>query len=90
MLAWLIMLMGCRNPCQKLCLDIRDFAQDECGITVPEEQVQACLKDQRQVEREKAESCMIAAPSLQEEWECDDVEVYFDAQSSSANTDTGN
>ena len=89
MLVWFIMLMGCRNPCQKLCLDIRDYAQDECGITVPEDQVKACLKEQRQVEREQAESCMIAAPSLQEEWECDDIEVYFNAQSSTSGSDTG-
>jgi hypothetical protein len=89
MLAWLIMLVGCRNPCQNLCLDIRDFAEEECGITVPEEQVKSCLKTQRQIEREQAQSCMTAAPSLEEEWECDDVEVYFRTEASSGDADTG-
>jgi hypothetical protein len=81
MVAWFFLMAGCRNPCQKLCLDIRDYAEDECGITVPEEQVKTCLKTQRQVEREQARSCQDVLPSLQDEWECDDIEVYFQSQS---------
>ena len=43
----LLALVGCRNPCQQVCLDMADLF-DTCGVEYDASEVQACLKDYRQ------------------------------------------
>ena len=45
---WLgVALMGCRNQCQRLCSDIADYAQEECGLEFSDEEVKQCFKDNK-------------------------------------------
>ena len=78
MFAW-ILLTACRNPCQQLCAEIRDFAANECGQSFPEDQFRACLQDQRGGQLNEGERgvCRRHGERVAEEWTCDDVADYF-------------
>ena len=78
MLFWiLISLFGCRNQCQKLCYEMQEFAE-ECGYQFTDEMLKECLENQGDKEKENKQNCKDARPKLQEEWTCEDLEVYFD------------
>jgi hypothetical protein len=81
----LAFLFSCRNPCQQLCIDLRDLAEEcvESGelsddYVFSDEMVKTCLKTQRKKERDQKKSCRSAIPSLPLEWTCQDLEAYFD------------
>ena len=71
-------LAGCRNPCQKLCDDMRDFASD-CGYEVSKDEFKSCLDAQssKNTERDKRQVCADTRDALDAEWTCDDVSDYF-------------
>jgi hypothetical protein len=71
-------LAGCRNPCQRLCDDMRDFAED-CGFEVSKDEFKSCLDAQssKNTEREKRQVCADTRGALEAEWTCDDVADYF-------------
>ena len=75
----LILVVGCRNECQELCLDMAALA-DECGQSWSEEQVDSCLEEYstRNQEKTDLEVCEAERPYLQDEWNCDWLEEYFD------------
>jgi hypothetical protein len=83
----LILATGCKNSCQQLCGDIRDYAK-ECGFDFTGDQLQQCYQEHRRAELEEGEaaSCRDIAPNVQEEWTCEDFEAYFD----SVSADDGN
>ena len=68
---------GCNNPCQNLCLDIRDFAQD-CGEPFTHQDLSECLQNQGKKTKEEKQYCAEASPLLEEKWTCDNLEVFFD------------
>lgn len=92
LLVGILLLGGCRNACQALCVDINDYAV-ECGFTPPSDgpgSLKECLRDHGlfDVEREDRQVCRTSGDDLREEWTCDDLAEYFDEASSSAD-DTG-
>lgn len=74
-----IVILGnaCSNPCQNICYDLRDFAED-CETPFSDQEVRECLDNQGKKTREEKKSCAQAAPLLEEEWTCDNLEVFFD------------
>lgn len=42
----MMMLAGCRNDCQQLCVAIRDYASEDCGLVFEADEFRQCLKDQ--------------------------------------------
>lgn len=40
------LLAGCRNDCQRLCVAIRDYASEDCGLVFEQEEFRQCIKDQ--------------------------------------------
>jgi hypothetical protein len=46
MIVGLGMLSGCRNDCQQLCVAVRDYASEECGLVFDSEEFRQCLSDQ--------------------------------------------
>jgi hypothetical protein len=68
---------GCNNPCQQICLDIRDFAKG-CGEPFTDDDISECMRNQGQKTGEEKKSCAEAQPLLEEEWTCDTLEVFFD------------
>ena len=77
--SWLL-LVGCKSPCDKLCDNLSAYAQ-ECGFTVPEADVDACVTA---LESEDAGVCRDfgTAESIRTQWTCDDLEVYFSGAAS--------
>ena len=68
---------ACNNPCQQICYNIRDFAED-CGEPFSDQDISECIQNQGKKTREEKQSCSVAGPQLEEEWTCDNLEVYFD------------
>lgn len=68
---------ACNNPCQQICYDIREFAED-CGEPFSDQDISECIQNQGKKTREEKQSCSQAAPLLEEEWTCDNLEVFFD------------
>ncbi|MEC7946980.1 MAG: hypothetical protein VX265_05385 [Myxococcota bacterium] len=86
-----VLLLGCKNDCQKLCDEMADYAE-ECGLPVDREDIKECRAAQSNgnVEKEGREACESARPGLREEWTCDDLEDYFlDSDEGDAGGGTG-
>ena len=74
-------MAGCQNSCQALCVRMAKFAE-ECGYTVPDEQVDACIESQKgSASSEDRAVCREfgSLPAIEQEWTCDDVSIYFDS-----------
>ncbi len=86
---------GCNNSCQRLCADMAKFAED-CGYDAWEkEDISQCRDDfaSKNLDNPKnsRDYCSTVSSSLEDEWECDDLAVYFDGGGSGGggSTDTG-
>jgi len=76
----LVALTACRNSCQQLCRDLSDYAQDDCGLTVPDGQLQTCIDehDRKSLEENETESCQLAAETeFEDEWSCDEAASFL-------------
>ena len=87
--------VGCQNSCQKLCADMAKFAED-CGFDDWEKEDIAQCRDDfagKNLDNPKNERdyCSTVGDALDEEWECDDLAVYFDnpAAGAGGGSDTG-
>jgi hypothetical protein len=82
LLALPLVLLGCKNDCQKLCDEMAAFAE-ECGSEWERADIKECRKDHgnSDVSKEGREACADALPTLTEEWTCDDLEAYFEDSS---------
>ena len=73
-------LAACHNSCQSLCVRLAHYAENECGYTVDNAEVDACIDamaaegsaDDRQTCRQNNDYETIAL-----QWTCDDLEVYW-------------
>ena len=90
-----LFLMGCRNDCQQLCLEISDLAA-ECGYEWTDKEERTCLADYRNTNTDRTyrESCSENIDFVREEWSCADMAAYFEDGSSGNNdedvgSDTG-
>lgn len=72
-------LTGCRNPCQDLCVQMKLYAEDTCGFTVPDAELDACISDQAIVTAEEKDICRETGDqgSIENSWDCDALAVYF-------------
>ena len=77
MLFLFIIFSGCNNPCQKLCDEIQNYAE-ECDFDFSKELQKECSVENRWLPKEDRQECALALPKLREEWTCDDIQVYFD------------
>lgn len=91
---WLILVAlpftaACRNSCQQLCLEMRDYALDECNLQFTDDEVDTCIDEHKKkyVDRETRESCDVGLQTLQDDWDCEDLRDYFQ-NSSSGDDDT--
>jgi hypothetical protein len=85
MVAIVLALAGCKNSCQELCEVMADFAADECGLVVTPQEIDACIESQAGKDnKEDRATCREfgSAEKIREEWGCEELEDYFDAQSS--------
>jgi hypothetical protein len=81
-LALLALVAGCDNPCQSLCVEMAQYA-DECGFEVSNDQVQECrdANATATLTDERAQTCIERSDpvALREWWSCDDLaENYQD------------
>lgn len=72
---------GCRNSCQDLCVEIADFAADQCGLEFPDAQLDQCIADHKSSTLEKGEAgtCRDGVGNVADEWDCEEIQAYFDA-----------
>jgi len=75
----LIGVIGCKSPCQSLCDEMANYA-DDCGFTYSDEELTACYEDngRRVTSDESQDACRAYSDDLQSEWTCDDLAIYFD------------
>jgi hypothetical protein len=87
-----LLSMGCRNDCQELCMEISSLAED-CGHEWSDEDEKTCLSDYRNnnTTREYRETCGENLSFVKEEWNCADIDLYFEEEGSSGDggSDTG-
>ncbi|RME20327.1 MAG: hypothetical protein D6798_20740 [Deltaproteobacteria bacterium] len=82
---WLVLLAisaamtSCRNPCQQLCVEIRDYAASECGLQFSDAELDQCIADHKGGALEKGEraTCREGLGEVDREWDCDELEAYF-------------
>ena len=84
---WLFGLLGC-SPCQSLCNDMAKFAEDSCGYTITSDMLSECKEQQGEKTREERQDCRQVRPVLEEEWDCEELEIYFSDNSGSETDDT--
>ena len=80
-------LGGCRNPCQDLCHEMADYAAEDCGEEWSQDEIKACTEAYREADDDEQAVCEDIAPSLREEWTCDDLSPYFSGGGASGGTD---
>jgi hypothetical protein len=74
-----LLLSGCRNDCQQLCLEMAEYAESECNKTFPDAQLKSCQEKYADASDQKLEACASYGPRLKDEWEgCDQINEYFD------------
>jgi hypothetical protein len=80
LLVGLVLLAGaCRGPCERLCVNLATYAE-ECGFTVPEGELDACIDGQKGASGDDKQVCReYGDPAvLRNEWTCDDLQAYWD------------
>ena len=83
----LLSYMGC-SPCKLLCSDMADLAES-CGYEITTEMMQECRDQQSGKSLAERGDCRAVRPSLEEEWDCDEVAAYFDDSSPPSSDDSG-
>jgi hypothetical protein len=70
---------GCQNACQEICGRMAKYAED-CGITIPDEDIDTCRDEQAEAESEELKSCRQngSAEDIRNTWSCETLQEYFD------------
>jgi len=76
------------NQCKRLCSDMADLAES-CGYEVTPDMLKDCREQQAGKSFSENGECRTVRPALEEEWDCDEVAVYFDGSAVSSD-DSGN
>ena len=78
--AGLVASIGCANPCQQVCDRMATYA-DECGLSVPESEVDACVDLYKSPAKEDTELCRDFGDldTIRRQWSCEDLEDYWGA-----------
>ncbi len=64
------------------------FAEDTCGYTVTSDMISECKEQQGEKTREERQDCRQVRPVLEDEWDCEELEIYFSDTSTTSNTET--
>ncbi|MFT4623403.1 MAG: hypothetical protein ACI8PZ_002059 [Myxococcota bacterium] len=93
LLAAAIALGGCRNSCQMICVRMAKVAEDDCGFTVPDDQLSACIERQKGGEsKDDRAACREFGDigSIRNEWTCDQLGEYWGADAAGGGGGGGN
>ena len=76
---------GCSNPCQQVCLRMDSYAE-ECGLNVPESEVDSCVDLYKSPAKEDVEFCRDYGDldTIKRQWSCEDLEDYWGAGAGTA------
>ena len=74
----IVVLTGCQNECQQVCLDMADYAETDCDKTFKDAQVDACLEKYSEATDKELDTCATYGDRIAEEWTCGDIGEYFD------------
>lgn len=79
LLTALTLAAACNGPCEKVCVNLSEYAQ-ECGFTVADSEVDACIDAQAAATSEEKAVCRdFGAPDvIRSEWTCDDLQAYWE------------
>jgi hypothetical protein len=71
---------GCRNPCQQVCAEMADYAE-ECSLPVTDADLDACLDRHAEPAPEDGDTCReFGDPDvIRAQWSCEDLERYWGA-----------
>jgi hypothetical protein len=73
---------GCRNSCQQICARMADIAAEDCGFTVTDAEVDACVeREGAGLEPEEKKACRdYGDPDvIRAQWSCDEMAPYWSA-----------
>jgi len=75
-------LTACNNACQDTCKELASYAE-ECGYTVPDEQVDKCIDDfaRGNTTPEERDHCKDFVDNVSDEWTCDEAAQYMGLES---------
>jgi hypothetical protein len=71
---------GCHNPCQEICSRMADYAAEDCGYTVGDDEISACVERMgSSVEKEDKQACRdLGSPdAIRTQWSCEDLAPYW-------------
>lgn len=75
-----VLLSGCHNACQDICFEMRDYAEQKCGMVVNDGDLDACLQQEAgSGSRDDRQACrqFNSQHHIDEEWGCDELNDYF-------------
>ena len=86
-LAFSVLFVGCHNPCQDLCKEMASFAEDECQKTLSDGEIRTCIRDHTRDQLNDGDLavCGEFADTISQEWDCKDIEPYFESVSNQNN-----
>jgi hypothetical protein len=71
---------GCKNSCQQICSRMADYATEDCGLTVSDAEIDACIeREGGSLEAEDKQACRdFGDPDvIRAQWTCEDLESYW-------------
>ena len=79
-----LLLAGCNNSCQRVCVRMKTFAED-CGFQVSDAELDACLDEQSTASKDDRAICKDFgdAGTIERTWDCEVVADYWGAPAGS-------
>jgi hypothetical protein len=74
------LLAACDNSCQQICDRMASYAENDCGITVSKDDIQACKDEQAgSASRDDRAVCreFNSKKTIAEEWDCEELSAYW-------------
>ena len=77
-----VLLAGCNNPCQRVCVRMQTFAED-CGFQVSDAELDACINEQAAPSSDDRAICKEFgdAGTIERTWDCEVAADYWGAGS---------
>ncbi len=74
----LVVLAGCQNSCQRVCVRLADYAE-ECGHSVSSSELTECFQQESAATADERERCRDFgdAQTMRQEWTCEDIDAYW-------------
>lgn len=73
-----VLLASCHNSCQNICHRMAAYGE-ECGLSIPDGEIAACIERQSSSEREDLKACRLYGDpeSIRQQWSCEDLADYW-------------